>query len=200
VIHFSIHITQKVPMHLKTSAISKEQPMAEQQASLTSVGVFELGDLKFWALGDRVIIVEDEFKTGYECGVCGGSGKAPCGECGGVGTRNRGAVTVRCPHCANGAVTCPECNGKGGLLVAPEISQRRPTTGKVASAGPACKTLKVGQAVMYSNYAGYVVDLARAGKNVTVRILHETEVLCGMDGQLELRNFKGKNEITEYAK
>jgi co-chaperonin GroES (HSP10) len=172
----------------------------QDTTSLTSLGAFELGDLKFRALGDRVIIIEDEFKTGYECGHCGGSGKAPCDQCGGHGAYLRGKVTLKCSHCVNGAVRCPECDGKGGLLVAPETAQRRPTTGKVVSAGSACKVLSPGQGVMYSNFAGYVVDLARAGKTVTLRILHETEVLCEMDGQLELRNFKGKTEIAELTK
>ena len=174
--------------------------LEQDTTSLTSLGVYELGNLKFRALGDRVIIVEDEFRTGYECHVCGGSGKAPCGDCSGLGTYLRGQVTLKCAHCTNGAVTCPECNGKGGLIIAPETAQRRPTTGKVVSAGSTCEVLRPGQGVMYSNFAGYVVDLARAGKTITLRILHETEVLCEMDGQLELRNFKGKTEIAELTK
>ena len=166
------------------------------EVSLSHNGTFELGDLKFWALGDRVVILEDEFRTGYECSRCGGSGKAPCGNCGGLGANG----AKKCSFCNGGVVVCGDCGGKGGLIVAPEIAQRRPTTGRVMSAGEACKALKPGQSVMYSNFAGYVVDLARAGRNVTLRILHETEVLCGMEGQLELRNFKGKTEITENSR
>lgn len=172
----------------------------QEKTSLTSLGQFELGDLKFRALGDRVIILEDEFKTGYECTHCGGTGKVACGDCGGTGTYKRGQVDIKCSQCRDGAVTCPECNGKGGLIVAPEIAQRRPTTGKVVSAGLECEVLKPGQSVMYSNFAGYVVDLARAGRTVTLRILHETEVLCELDGQLELKNFKGKTEVAEFQK
>jgi len=168
----------------------------DDSTSLTSLGVFELGDLKFRALGDRVIIVEDEFKTGYECTTCGGSGKAKCEDCAGTGYHG----VKRCAHCVDGHVVCGSCNGKGGLIIAPETAQRRPTTGKVVSAGSACEVLRPGQGVMYSNFAGYVVDLARAGKTITLRILHETEVLCEMDGQLELRNFKGKTEIAELTK
>ena len=164
--------------------------------SLSTNGVYELGDLKFWALGDRVVIEEDEFKTGYECTRCNGSGKMACENCGGRGSNG----AKKCSFCQDGAVRCRECDGKGGLLVAPEISQRRPTTGRIMSAGETCKVLKPGMSVMYSNFAGYVVDLTRAGRTITLRILHETEVLCGMEGQLELRNFKGKTEISEYAK
>lgn len=166
----------------------------------TANGVVKIGDLKFWALGDRVLIIEDEFKSGYECSECGGSGNTPCEGCGGTG-RSKRMQMARCAVCeGKGAVMCPTCLGKGGLLVAPEISQRRPTTGEVISVGEKCVVLKPGQRVMYSNFAGYVVDLNRAGRNVAVRILHETEVLCAMEGQLLLKNFKGKTEIAEVSK
>jgi co-chaperonin GroES (HSP10) len=180
-------------------ADANARDLSPDNTSLSSRGTFDLGDLKFWALGDRVLIQEDEFKTGYECMQCGGSGKAPCGDCEGRGEHLRAGVARKCSHCENGAVTCPECNGKGGLIVAPEIAERRPTTGKVVSVGDKCHTLKVGDSVMYSNFAGYVVDLQAAGRPVVLRILHETEVLCGMSGQLQLRNYRGKNEITQYA-
>lgn len=171
----------------------KEHPM---DVTLTKEpSYYSLGNLKFWALGDRLVIEEDEFRTGYECTVCNGSGNTPCDACNGSGASSvvRGA---RCPTCAgSGLLKCPSCEGKGGLLIAPEISQRRPTTGRIVSLGPACKELKLGQSVLYSNFAGYVIDLERAGRKVTLRILHETEILCGMEGQLELRNLKGKTEI-----
>jgi co-chaperonin GroES (HSP10) len=142
-------------------------------------GVFELGALKFWALGDRVLIQEDEFKSGYECEGCGGSGRS---------LRIAGA---RCGTCEGTGVI------KGGII-APETSQRRPTTGVVISLGEECKTLKVGQSVLYSNFSGYVIDLARAGKPVVLRILHESEVLCAMEGQLEMRTLRGKSEIATF--
>lgn len=158
-------------------------------------GVFEVEGLKFWALGDRVLIQEDEFKSGYECGECEGKGAVECVECEGKGSHG----VKKCSHCGGqGVVRCQACGGKGGLLVAPETAQRRPTTGRVVSLGEACKVLELGQSVMYSNFAGYVVDLARAGKTITIRILHESEVLCGMDGQLQLRNLKGKTEIATF--
>jgi co-chaperonin GroES (HSP10) len=164
-----------------------------------SSNTFDLGTLKFWALGDRVLIEEDAFRSGYECKVCDGTGKAPCEGCGGSG-RSATVESARCATCTGaGSQTCPECGGKGGLLIAPDVSQRRPTTGRVVSIGPGCATLKVGDSVLYSNFAGYVVDLNRSGRNVSLRILHEPEVLCAMDGQLELRNFKGKSEIAEFG-
>jgi co-chaperonin GroES (HSP10) len=168
---------------------------------------FDLGTLKFWARGDRVLIQEDEFKSGYECTVCGGSGKAPCEACGGSGS-SATVAEARCATCeGSGSYTCSQCNGKGGLLIAPDVSQRRPTTGTIVSVGPGIwqhgvfvpNELQVGERVLYSNFAGYVIDLDRAGKKVTLRILHEPEVLCGMSGHLELRSLKGKSDIAEFG-
>lgn len=164
-------------------------------SSAISNGVFDLGTLKFWALGDRCLIQEDEFKSGYECETCGGFGKAPCTECGGIGTHG----VKKCSHCINGLVICPGCNGKGGLIITPDTAQRRPTTGVIVSCGEACKVLVPGQSVLYSNFAGYVIDLYRAGRPVTLRILHEPEVLCAMEGKLDVRTLRGKSEIAEFG-
>lgn len=157
---------------------------------------FDIGPIKFWALGDRILIREDEFKTGYECSTCGGSGQVRCDNCHGQGHNNG----KKCSWCNGKAeVRCPACEGKGGLLVAPDIAQRRPTTGKVVSVGDDVTHVKVGDSVLYSNFAGFVVDLAPAGKKVTLRILHEPEILCGMEGQLEMRTLRGKTEIATFS-
>lgn len=164
---------------------------------------FDMGELKFEALGDRLIIQEDEFKTGYECTTCNGETKVMCDGCGGFGTRG----VKKCSDCSGeGKVTCPNCKGKGGIIIAPEVSQRRPTSGTIVSAGPG-KTemgklipmqLKVGQSVLYSNFAGYVIDLNRAGKNITLRILHESEILCRLEGHLTMTNLRGKTDIATF--
>jgi co-chaperonin GroES (HSP10) len=173
-----------------------------ESITLTTNGIFDLGPLKMWALGDRLLIQEDEFKSGYECDGCGGKGKAQCDDCGGLGTHRRDAVTLKCSHCENGAITCSKCKGTGvwqGGIITPATAQRRPTTGVIVSTGDQCKHLKPGESVLYSNFAGYVIDLNRAGRPVTLRIIHESEVLCGMEGKLELRSFRGKSEIAEYG-
>jgi chaperonin GroES len=137
---------------------------------------FEVGKLKFSGFGDRVLIQEDEFKSGYECGDCGGSGKSRL----------------------NPNIVCKGCSGTGvvvGGLIVPEESQRKPTTGTIVSCGPECKFLKVGQAVLYSSYAGHTIDLQRAGQAIVLRVLHETEILCLIEGHLDLKTVRGKSEI-----
>ena len=139
---------------------------------------FEVGEVGFAASGDRLVIEEDQFKSGYECKVCGGSGRVPSTVAGGK------------------VKTCPECDGKGGIIVVPEVSQRRPTTGIVRSAGELCKVYKVGDGVLFSNFAGFAIDLNRAGQPVCLRILHETEVLTKVRGHLELRAISSQREAT----
>lgn len=178
-----------------TTASSEVNTLYDDRASNT----FDLGALKFWAKGNRILIQEDAFKTGYECTTCDGATKVACEGCSGSGQSPtvRGA---RCTSCEGSkTMTCPACNGKGGLIIAPEVAQRRPTTGMIVSVGPDCKDSAVGDAVMYSNFAGYVIDLERAGKPIAIRILHETEVLCGMEGHLELRSHRGTTQIAEFG-
>lgn len=157
--------------------------------------VFDVGALKFEAIGDRLIILEDQFKSGYECPKCDGHGVYGCNSCN-QGVKPNGK---KCSDCeGKGHVTCTECGGKGGLLIAPETAQRRPTTGRIVSVGDRCKELKLGDSVLYSNFSGYIVDLVRAGQPIVLRILHETEVLTRMEGQFTLTNMKGKSEIATF--
>lgn len=160
---------------------------------------FEVGALKFWALADRILIQEDEFKSGHECPSCDGKGRTACPECHGEGKYQIEGHERSCANCeSKGTTVCTDCEGKGGLIIVPETAQRRPTTGKIVSVGDGVKYLKLGDSVLYSNFAGYVVDLDRAGVKVTLRILHESEVLCGMEGHLTLSNLKGKSEIATF--
>lgn len=160
--------------------------------------IFNLGPVAFEAIGDRILIQEDNFASGYECKTCKGSGKQPCSGCGGSGMS--GVVAgARCSQCEGAKeLTCADCKGLGGLLIVPEVTQRRPTSGTIVSAGPKVVSLKIGDSVLYSNFAGYVVDLETEEGAVVLRILHETEILARMEGKLELRTLKGKSEIATF--
>ncbi len=138
---------------------------------------FVIGDLKFEAFGDRIIVKQDEFKSGYECESCGGTGFSKL----------------------NTNIRCKACDGKGALLVIPQVSERRPTTGTIVSAGPDVKRLKVGQSVMFSSFAGHNIDLDRAGHPVILTVLHEVEILTVIEGHLELRSVRGKTDLLSFA-
>lgn len=155
-----------------------------------------------WALGDRVVIREDEFKSGYGCPRCNPSGADPggrttvtCPECAGTGKSTLNPA-VRCKECrGDGHIPCPDCGGKGGSIIIAQESGRRPSSGTVVSAGTECKYLRPGDAVLFSNFAGYVVDLESA----SLRILHEVEILAGIEGHLTLAGTKYKTELATHS-
>src|SRR2546426_12611485 len=62
---------------------------------------FEVGTVKFAAFGDRLLISEDEFRSGYECRTCNGSGRVACTECEGAGVSKFNAAIV-CKWCYGG--------------------------------------------------------------------------------------------------
>lgn len=158
---------------------------------------FEVGpNLKFEAFGDRLLIQEDEFRSGYECPACAGSGQSPC-----PNNCDKGVTPLghKCSHCDGvGTVRCSDCQGKGGLLHVAEVSERRPTTGVIVSTGDKVTALKVGQSVLYSSYAGYTIDLNRAGVAIVLRVLHEPEILTLVEGHMNLRDVRGKSDLVAH--
>jgi co-chaperonin GroES (HSP10) len=81
-----------------------------------AVELVELG-IQLEAVEDKIIVMMDSYKSGYECKECGGTGKVKS-------TVVKGAER-----------DCEACNGKGATLVVPEISRRLPTLGTVMSVG-----------------------------------------------------------------
>lgn len=170
----SIDFTPSQPGLLSKSQkarVSAQEGVPSPNASADNK--FKVGPVSFEAFGDRILIQQDNFKSGYECKACGGTGKSAL----------------------NPMWRCKECEGKGSLLVIPETAERKPTTGKIISTGPDVQYLKVGQSVMFSSYAGHTVDLNDGGIPVVMRVLHETEILCFVEGHLELRAVRDKSEI-----
>jgi co-chaperonin GroES (HSP10) len=91
-------------------------------------------------------------------------------------------------------VTCQECGGKGALLVVPDQSQRRPTTGRVVSVGDKVKHYAVGESALYSNFAGHAMDFPNGNKNAVLRVLHESELLAKVDGHLTLSRVRKQSD------
>jgi co-chaperonin GroES (HSP10) len=140
------------------------------------------GKLAVEALNNKVMVVEDEFRMGYECSLCGGGegisqSKIKCDECSGTGTRAvRGTdINKKCSTCeGSGEVVCPQCQGKGGLLIAPDTAKRRPSTGRIVSIGPEVKKVEVGDYVLYTNFAGTSVNFKNFG---VLRTMSENEII-----------------------
>jgi hypothetical protein len=160
--------------------------------------VYRAGPVSFEAWNDRLVIVEDPFKSGYECDRCNQTGKLLCPDCNGLGTSGV-VMGAKCKVCrGDGSITCPDCNGKGELIVIPDAAKRRPTTGVIVSIGPKIKNLRKHDAVLYHDFVGCSFDLTGAGEDgieraVTIRIIREDDVLVKVHGHMELSRMRKKN-------
>jgi co-chaperonin GroES (HSP10) len=163
--------------------------------------VLNLGGMTLEASADRIIVVEDEFKSGYECGMCEGAGSLVCENCNGTG-KSSISKDARCSQCQGRKnIVCPECKGKtvvqGGLVV-PEASVRRPTTGTIVSIGPDVEArgrFTRAQSVIYTSFSGHVFELNAfdlAGREIVIviRVIQESDILAKVSGHLELRRVK----------
>jgi len=176
-------------------------------ASALETNVLKLGTMTMQAHADRLLIVQDPFVSGYECTVCGGKNvinqvsHVICPECSGLGFNWRKRdladdLKVKCSHCeGRGLVRCPACEGKGGVIIVPDASERRPTTGTIASIGNEVTHFERGQSVIYPSFAGHAYDLTAEDMQgnpvqITIVILRESEVLAKISGHLELRRVK----------
>lgn len=144
------------------------------------------GQLALKALGSRVIVLEDRFRTGNECKTCDGLGHLdePCPQCEGdrIVLSGPDNVEMFCPTCRIdgrpcGYKLCPECKGKGALIIIPQSAERRPTSGIVMSKGEKVTKLKKGDHVLYTNYVGTAINFKQ---RTVIRILHEDDVMAIM--------------------
>ena len=156
--------------------------------------IFHAGPIGFEALFDKILVVEDEFRSGYECDTCSATGSIVCAECKGTG-KSFVNEKITCKAC-HGVTTlsCPDCKGKGVFLDIPDVAKNRPTTGEVKSIGSETVTLKRGDRVIYPSFCGEVMDLngvdPKTGKEVKVviRMLREKEVIGRVTGKpMDLR-------------
>lgn len=160
--------------------------------------VYRAGPVSFEAWNDRLIIVEDPFKSGYECDSCSQTGRIACPSCEGKGT-SMIVKDARCSLCrGEGNVVCPHCKGKGMMLEIPDAAKRRPTTGVIVSVGSKVQNLRKHDAVLYHDFVGCSFDLTGADeqgveRSVTIRIIREDDVLTKVHGHMELSRMRKKN-------
>lgn len=129
---------------------------------------------------DKIVILLDKFKTGFECKVCAGAGTLEaCPRCAGSGKDRFQQI---CPSCYGDNTkfqgqTCTACHGIGTSIVIPESAKAIPTSGIVVSIGPECKFRKVGDRVLFGAHTGYMLPFKG---NVKLRIMREHEPLCSI--------------------
>jgi len=166
--------------------------------------IYHAADMGFEASFERVLVLEDEFRSGYECDRCKEKGKITCDNCQGQGNTagisldGRPPVAKKCSQCSGeGKLQCPDCKGKGMLLEIPDVAKRRPTTGQIVSLGSEVKGYKLHEFVAYPNFCGEVWDLSGLDaegveRTVVLRIMKEREILCKISGHLSLRRMKNR--------
>jgi co-chaperonin GroES (HSP10) len=151
------------------------------------------------AIGDRILVLEDEFKSGYECKACGGTGHTDvkCQFCNGTTLFKGQEDGGPCPDCQIGTSDgrkslgyelCSVCNGKTGTIIVPDSSKRRPLTGVIISAGRLVTEFRIGQRVLYTNYTGTDFDV-KGG--IKLRVMRQHDVMC------EYKQLKQSADIDE---
>lgn len=135
------------------------------------------GKIALQATEDKIIILLDKFKSGFECSFCGGDGRGRrCVDCiNGVNSRG-----FKCKICDGEpdrwiGKTCPQCKGKGSTIIIPDSAKALPTSGTIVSVGPECKKRKVGERVVFGVHTGFFLPFKG---NVRLRLMREYEPLC----------------------
>lgn len=138
------------------------------------------------AIGHRILVLEDEFKSGYECRSCGGSGHTDeiCPYCKGTTFYKADPERGACRDCEVGSSDgrkslgyriCPECKGTTGVIIVPDEAKRRPCTGVILSKGKDVIEFEVGSRVLYTNYTG--TDFEILG-GIKLRIMLDHDVMA----------------------
>jgi hypothetical protein len=137
------------------------------------------GKIALRAVEDKIIVLLDRFKTGYECTTCGGDGLGrPCRDClANPGYNRFGSTCTTCNGTPNTYVgsDCPVCKGRGSSIIVPESAKALPTSGIIVSVGPKCSYRQVGERVLFGAHVGYFLPFKG---NVRLRTMREYEPLA----------------------
>jgi hypothetical protein len=170
-----------------------QEPVCERCGAVHAnpENVYHAGDVGFAAMANKLMVLEDPFRSGYECKVCNATGKLKCESCDtGVSRIN---PDIKCKSCEGTLlVTCDECKGLGVFLEIPDSAKRRPTTGRVLSVGKEVTVYERGVSVMYPSFCGEVMDLKGVDDEgrelgIVVRFIAEKEVIARVSGHMEMR-------------
>jgi len=172
---------------------------------------------KFEALGEKILVSIDVFKSGYECKRCKGQKNVQhlcgCETNGHAGLRygkedidaikeslGDEVANVRapmpCPDCEGKpetqrfSETCPDCKGLGALLHLPDSSKNLPTTGVVVSMGSKCEPEKLGFKTGDRILFGpYAGSMIPTKAGLMFKILDAVQAWCKIRGGEDLAAF-----------
>jgi len=173
-------------------------PVELKQDSLNVIDLTEVG-VSMQGISDKIIILVDEYKSGYECKTCGGTGQV---------------ASVINPDIKR---TCDNCKGKGLTLVIPDTAKSMPSTGVIVSMGPETEFMRaqrtwkfyilqffnvhkkflnsipvqIGTRVVFGVHVGTKIPIKG---NIKLTIMREKEPLCIVFG-----SDIGDKEILDYT-
>jgi co-chaperonin GroES (HSP10) len=161
-----------------------ETPEETEQRFIRNI--YTAGPTGFEAAFNYICVLEDEFRSGYECQTCDAKGRIPCTECEDGKSKLNPDIVCKTCH-GEKSVTCPDCDGKKEFIVVPDKAKTRPTSGQVVSCGKTVQEWQIGDRVLYPSFRGEVIDLkgldAKGIESVIVlRFLKDSEVICRLHG------------------
>jgi hypothetical protein len=138
------------------------------------------GKLGLEAIENKILILIDKFKSGYECKDCNETGVYIACECtrrGTFGLKESGKSCHYVEACSRQVPgqTCKTCNGTGSTLKIPDTARAIPTSGVIVSVGPAVTKRKIGERVLFGAHTGYFLPFKG---NAKIRCMREDEPLC----------------------
>lgn len=155
------------------------------------------GKLALEAIENKILILIDKFRSGYECKDCNETGIFVSCECERNGTPGKFVTRLGekpCPYCdgyyeQRRGFSCKACKGTGSTLVMPENARAIPTSGVIVSVGPLCSVRKIAERVLFGAHTGYYLPFKG---NAKIRCMREDEPLClihALDNNEQLGDF-----------
>lgn len=164
-----------------SSGYEQELPSQQLETKESDNVIFIVaGKLGLEAIEDKILVLIDKFKSGYECKDCNETGIFTACECsrrGEFGVNQNNKTCAFRDACARQQVgtTCRTCNGTGSTLIMPENARAIPTSGVIVSVGPDCKTRAIGERVLFGAHTGYYLPFKGSAK---IRVMREDEPMC----------------------
>jgi hypothetical protein len=134
------------------------------EVNINNVNVVELVnlDISLMAIEDKIIVLHDNYKSGYECEDCNETGFVTCTSCDGSGLNRFDSNCTTCE--GKKQLVCPVCKGQKLIIEIPQSARTLPTTGVVVSMGPECHAMKITKAI--SN-AKLIIEMYHKFKSIT---------------------------------
>jgi co-chaperonin GroES (HSP10) len=138
------------------------------------------GKLGLEAIEDKILVLVDKFRSGYECKECAETGIFISCECERQGHAGQNRLGGICKYCEGKyqerkGRTCTSCQGTGSTIIMPENARAIPTSGVIVSIGPKCTTRSIGERVLFGAHTGYYLPFKG---NAKIRVLREDEPMC----------------------